>query len=60
MVRHHTPHNTEPEMEHEQINERERKKKQQKKTLKELKYNWGVAAGAGLLSRQKGWEQVLN
>lgn len=36
------------------------KKCKKKKTLKELKYNWGVAAGAGLLPRQKGWVQVLN
>lgn len=60
-VRHRAPHTTNPEEEREQIHEREGKKNcNKKKTLKELKYNWGVAAGAGLLPRQKGWVQVLN
>lgn len=29
-------------------------KKKKKKKFKELKYNWGDAAGAGSLPRQKG------
>lgn len=60
-VRHRAPHTTNPEEGREQIHEREEEKNAtKKKTLKELKYNWGVAAGAGLLPRQKGWVQVLN
>lgn len=57
MVRHHTPHTTNPEMEHEQINEREGKKIAQKKknsNFEGIKVQLGSCCWGGFASTPRG------